>query len=112
MQNYQTVRKELELYNPALLDKTEYLFLSKSDSITSKRLDEIKKEFKKLEKEIKPISIIDNESLKDVKEILNILIKEKTADGNSGQAGDSHVSDQNPKPARAADITEISGQSY
>ena len=36
-----------------------------------------KNEFKKLKKEVLPISIIDNDSIDEVKKILNKLIEEK-----------------------------------
>ncbi len=78
MEDYKTVRKELEAYNPLLLEKQEYLFLSKDDAATPEKVKEIKKEFKKIGKEILEISIINPESLEAVKKILNDLIKEKT----------------------------------
>jgi len=77
--DYKTVRRELEEYNPALLEKQEYLFLSKTDAVDKEKVKEITAEFKKMGKEIEPISIIDNETLEQVKKILNALIKEKTA---------------------------------
>ena len=76
--DYATVRKELELYNPLLLEKQEYLFLSKSDEASPEKISEITKSFKKLKKEIVPISIADDKSMEAVKKILNELIKEKT----------------------------------
>ncbi|MFI5206064.1 MAG: GTPase ObgE, partial [Candidatus Paceibacterales bacterium] len=42
VKDYQTVRTELEQYNPLLLEKTEYVFLSKSDAVTPERIKEIK----------------------------------------------------------------------
>jgi len=79
VKDYKTVKAELEAYNPLLLEKPEYIFLSKSDVTTSEVISKIKKDFKKLKKEITPISIIDSESMDNVKKILNNLIKEKTA---------------------------------
>src|SRR5207248_2490825 len=55
IEDYKTVRKELETYNPLLLQKTEYLFLSKSDEVSVEQISEIKKSFKKIGKEIIPI---------------------------------------------------------
>ncbi len=75
--DYQTVRKELELHNPALLEKTEYVFLSKTDEVSLEKLPEITKAFKKLKKEILPISILDEQSIESLKKILNKLIEEK-----------------------------------
>ncbi len=78
VQDYQTVRKELEQYNPALLEKPEYIFLSKSDAVEADVIEKIKQEFKKLKKDCTEISIINPETLNEVKKILNNLIKEKT----------------------------------
>jgi len=79
LQDYKTVRKELETYNPLLCDKQEYLFLSKTDTTSKEQIEKIKEEFGKLGKKIEPISIVDTESMEVVKKILNTLIKEKTA---------------------------------
>jgi GTP-binding protein len=77
--DYKTVRKELSEYNKLLLEKDEYIFLSKSDTASSEIISKITKEFGKIKKEIIPISIIDFESVENVKKILNRLISEKTA---------------------------------
>ncbi len=79
IKDYKTVRTELQTYNPLLLEKMEYLFLSKSDAVNPKIISDIKKEFKELGKQVVEISIINPESMQAVKKILNELIKEKTA---------------------------------
>jgi len=79
MQDYEIVRKELKEYNPALLEKTEYIFLSKSDSVSPEVISKIKDDFKGLGKEGIEISIINPESLEEVKKILNRIIEEKQA---------------------------------
>ncbi len=79
LQDYQTVRKELEQYNPLLLEKLEYVFLSKSDEVPAEKITQIKKEFADMDKEITEISIIDSTSLERVKKVLNAIIKEKTS---------------------------------
>ena len=78
--DYETIRNELGSYNPELLEKEEYLFISKSDAISEAGLKKIEKTMKKLNPRILPISIHDEESLKKVKKILNGIIKEKTAE--------------------------------
>lgn len=80
--DYKTVRKELETYNPLLLEKPEYIFISKSDTVEKEKIEEIKSEFKKIGKESVEISIIDSDSLNKVKKILDKLIKEKQANPN------------------------------
>jgi len=76
-QDYKTVKNELKAYNPELAEKEEYLFLTKTDMLTPA---EVKKKItilKKLNKNITPFSILDEESLKKVKEILNKIKDEK-----------------------------------
>jgi GTP-binding protein len=82
IEDYKTVRKELETYNKILLEKPEYIFLSKSDIAPEKFVENTKNEFKKISKEIVAISIIDNDSLDNVKKILNKLILEKRISNN------------------------------
>ena len=75
--DYQVVRNELATYNKELLAKPEYVFLSKSDLLTKKELKEKLEAFKAINKEIIPISIIDDESIKQVEKILRDIIKQK-----------------------------------
>lgn len=77
LEDYETVRKELKEFNAELLEKPEYLFLSKSDTADEKTIEKIRKEFKKKKLDIIPISILDDASLENVKKILNELEKEK-----------------------------------
>jgi len=77
LQDYKTVRQELANYSPLLLEKPEHVFLSKSDSALPQKISQIKKEFKKLKKELQEISIIDPLSMEEVKKTLNSLAKEK-----------------------------------
>lgn len=75
--DYRVVRNELSNYNKEFLAKPEYVFLSKSDLLTKKEIKEKLGEFKAINKEIIPISIIDNESIKQVEKILREIIKQK-----------------------------------
>ncbi|MBI1866473.1 MAG: 50S ribosome-binding GTPase [Candidatus Staskawiczbacteria bacterium] len=77
--DYQTIRDELAKYNKLLLEKVEYIFLSKSDTVLPEAVSKIIADFKRFKKEIIPISIIDSGSILRVKEILNELILNKTA---------------------------------
>ena len=77
IKDYKTIRQELEKYNPILLEKPEYIFISKTDMVSP---EELKKKIKKLEKissNILPISIHDWDSLQKVKDLLNQIEKEK-----------------------------------
>jgi GTP-binding protein len=77
--DYKIIRKELGEYNPKLLDKKEYLFVSKHDMISPEQLKEVIKKLKKLNSSVAPLSIHDVESLNHVKKILNDIAEEKTA---------------------------------
>lgn len=73
------IHKELGAYNPALLRKKEYLFLSKSDLVDPGELKKKLTALKKLNPTAMAISIHDSDSLEQVKKILNGIIKEKYA---------------------------------
>jgi len=82
--DYETVRNELKTYNPQLLEKPEYIFISKSDTVSKDIVEQIKNDFSRLGrdpavagKKIMAISIIDQESQNSIKKILNKLISEK-----------------------------------
>jgi len=77
VRDYKNVRSELETYNKLLLDKPEYIFISKSDMVLPDAISKIKEQFKKIAKGVLAISIIDFETVKDVKKILNDLILDK-----------------------------------
>jgi len=79
VKDYKIIRKELGEYNKELLEKPEYLFLSKSDMLDKKILTSKLKELKKLNKNVVAISIHDWDSLEKVKKILNIIAKDKHA---------------------------------
>jgi len=78
-EDYKTIKKELEKYNKKLVKKTEYIFLSKSDTVQAKEIKKKISALKKLRKNILPIpiSVYDWESLEKVKEILNKIKSEK-----------------------------------
>lgn len=75
--DYQVIRKELEAYNPELTKKTEHVFLTKTDSVTP---EEVKEKIKALKKAgLKPlaISVLEPDSLEEVKKVLNKIKDEK-----------------------------------
>ena len=77
VKDYKTIKKELETYSKELVKKIEYVFLSKSDTISA---EEIKKKIialKKIHKNAFPISIYDWDSLEKVKNILNKIKSKK-----------------------------------
>jgi len=79
--DYETVLNELGTYNKTLLEKPEYIFISKKDLVSAEVISEMINKFKKIGKEAFPISIFDWDSIEVVKKILNELILEKTERG-------------------------------
>jgi GTPase len=75
--DYKTIRQELEAYNPVLLKKPEYIFISKTDMVSPEQLKEKIKVLKKISSKIIPISIHDWDSIQKVKDLLNKIEKEK-----------------------------------
>ncbi len=77
--DYQTIRQELNQYNKVLLEKKEFVFLSKYDNVSEKEAVIKLKQLKKINPETHLLSIIQPETLKNVKEILNRIKTEKTS---------------------------------
>ena len=77
LKDYEVSRNELGEHNKELLNKEEYIFLSKTDLIDQKRIKELVSLFKKKKKEVIPISIIDDNSMEEVKKILNKIMDQK-----------------------------------
>ena len=92
--NYQIIRNELAAYNKnrafsknfvsspglenkELLEKPEYVFLSKADLFDKKEIAKKLNQLKKISKKAIPISVIDDESIKLVEKILRDIIKQK-----------------------------------
>jgi len=76
--DYEIMRAELGAYKKELLDKKEYVFVSKSDMVKPVDLKKIIAKLKKLNKNILPLSIHDWDSLEEVRKILNQIQKDKT----------------------------------
>ena len=72
--DYNTIRKELEDYNPELLKKEEHIFISKTDTVSA---EELKEKMKNWRKKKTTISIYDYESIEEVKKILNKIMEDK-----------------------------------
>jgi GTPase len=78
--DYLTLRRELENHNPTLTEKKEYIIISKKDEVSEGRVEKIKKELKRKNKNVTAISILEEESLEEVRKILGDLISEKKID--------------------------------
>jgi len=103
LSDYETIRKELGAHNPHLLEKPEHIIISKTDTVSSKELEEkIKslklaltesnsdsefdseheKDLKKINPSVIALSIIDENSLEKVKKMLNKIAEEKNTISN------------------------------
>ncbi len=77
--DYAAVRKELGSYNAELLSKDEYVFLSRSDNVPKPELAKKLKAFQKKNPNVLPLSILEPESMKAVRKILNAIQEQKIA---------------------------------
>ena len=75
--DYKIIKKELEKYSKELSKKSEYVFLSKSDTVSAEEIKKRITALKKIHKNVFPISVYDWNSLEKVKEILNKIKSEK-----------------------------------
>jgi GTP-binding protein len=75
--DYKTIRAELGAYSKALLKKPEHLFLTKSDVVDAKTLKSTLTKLKKIDPKVMAISILDEESIKNVKTLLNTIQAKK-----------------------------------
>jgi GTP-binding protein len=75
--DYKTIRAELGAYSKALLKKPEHLFLTKSDVVDEKTLKATLAKLKKIDPKVIAISIIDDESIKNVQKLLNTIQAKK-----------------------------------
>ncbi|MFZ2976014.1 MAG: Obg family GTPase CgtA [Candidatus Moraniibacteriota bacterium] len=75
LKDYKIIRKELEKYNPELLEKKELALLTKSDLVSLKDLAKITKKLKtKIKGEIIPVSIHNFEEIEMLKNKLSELL--------------------------------------
>ncbi len=73
--DYKTVRTELAGHHKKLLEKPEYVFITKSDTVDPKDLKKKVTALKKLNTSVLPVSIYDFDSVERVKKILQGLEK-------------------------------------
>lgn len=77
MNVYKEIRKELGVYDKALLEKDEVIILTKTDVIdNAKKIEKAKKEFLKLKKPVFTLSLYDDKSVKNlIDELVKLLRK-------------------------------------
>lgn len=71
LRDYHTIRRELGAYNPALLEKTEYVIITKADAADNERLSEITHTLAPLGREMLAISIYDPDRMAAVRTLLD-----------------------------------------
>lgn len=72
--DYKIIRNELLRYAPELSEKKEYVFLTKTDTLTDKETAEKIRQMKKLNPEVLPVSIYDETSIEKIKKLLRRII--------------------------------------
>jgi len=75
--DYKAIRKELGTYNEGMLDKKEFLFLSKTDLTNQKDLKKKITQLKKLNRTATLLSIHDTDAIGSVQKILNAIAEQK-----------------------------------
>lgn len=69
--DYKIIRSEMEKYEPELLKKPEYVFLTKTDLLEKKEVQKKVKELQKINPNVLAVSIIDETSLKKVNKLFS-----------------------------------------
>lgn len=70
VKTYKIVRNELRQYNKSILDKSEIVLLTKTDLVDEAEVEKKMKALTKVNKIILPVSIINDESLKNLSDYL------------------------------------------
>ncbi|HEV8592275.1 MAG TPA: Obg family GTPase CgtA, partial [Pyrinomonadaceae bacterium] len=77
VRDYKIIRAELEAFNRTLTEKNEQVILTKADMIAPADAATKLKQLKKLNKNAIALSVIEDESLAEVRKILNALTSKK-----------------------------------
>ena len=75
--DYKTIRKELKAYSKELAEKEEVIILTKTDVMNPKELEAVKNKFAKLNPNILTVSILDDESIKKLRDDLIKILRTK-----------------------------------
>lgn len=74
LEDYKVVRGELEQFSAELADKPEIIVLTKSDTREPAQIEAVRKQFKKAKKETLLVTVLDDESLKALRDHLSALL--------------------------------------
>lgn len=76
LEAYQSIRNELEAFDPKLLEKDEFILLTKTDIVSEEVQKRVVKQFSKLKKPLLAVTLFDNDQIKIFEqEILKVLRK-------------------------------------
>ncbi len=73
---YKAIRAELKQYGEGLAEKAEYIILTKTDATTPEALEKSIKSIKKINKHILSVTILDDASVKELKDNLVKILRE------------------------------------
>ncbi len=72
---YKVIRNELEEYSPELAEKKEVVIITKTDLVSEKDLEKAVKKISKLNKDVLTATILDDKSLKNLRDSLIKILK-------------------------------------
>ena len=75
--DYKTIRKELKAYSQDLAEKKEIVILTKTDMVDEKTLQSAVKKLSKLNQNILIVTILDDKSVKELKDKLIKILRDK-----------------------------------
>ena len=76
LKDYQAIKNELKKYELKLARKREYIFLTKTDLISEKKIKEKVEELKKINPNVLTVSVYDEESIEEIRKLLGEIKKE------------------------------------
>ncbi len=77
LKDYHTIRKELETFNNKMIDKDEWIIVSRSDEVDDEKLKEIIKELSKINEKVVSSSLLKDNGTDEVKRILSEIERNK-----------------------------------
>ncbi len=79
LKSYETIREEFRQFDPTLLDKTEYILLTKTDLVDKKTIQKVTKLFTKTKKHVLTCSIYDEKSVGSLKKLLKKILDKQSS---------------------------------
>jgi GTPase len=70
VEDYKIIRKELESFKQELLEKKEFILLTKKDLVSEEIIDQITKDFKKMKIDVRAVSVYSEEDIESLKKLL------------------------------------------